>query len=59
MKIACLILDNNCFAYTNKCYNQVRDGAVDSVFIQMVPNIYMFDRKHDLIQYQEMDNVIY
>ena len=49
MKMACLILDSNSFAYTNKCYNQVRDGAVDSVFTQMLPNIYMFDRKHDLI----------
>ena len=59
MKIACLILDNTCFAYNNKCYKQVRGGTIGSSFTQILASIYMFDRRHDLIQWQEMDNAIY
>ena len=41
MKMARLILDNNCFAYDNKYYKQIRGGAMGSAFTQVLANIYM------------------
>ena len=43
MKMARLILDTNCFAYQSKYYKQVPGGAMDSVFTQVLANIYMLE----------------
>ncbi len=52
MKMARLILDNNCFAYNNKYYRQIRGGAMGSAFTQVLANIYMLEWEQELIQHQ-------
>jgi hypothetical protein len=59
MKMARLILDNNCFAYQDKYYKQIRGGAMGSAFTQVLANIYMYEWEQDLIQYQTSRNEIY
>jgi hypothetical protein len=59
MKTARLILDNNCFAYNNKYYKQIRGGAMGSAFTQVLANIYMLEWEQDLIQYQASHHEIY
>ena len=52
MKLARLVLDNNCFVCNNKYYKQIRGGAMGSTFTQVLANIYMYDWEQDLIKYQ-------
>ena len=59
MKLARLVLDNNCFVYNNKYYKQIRGGAMGSAFTQVLANIYMHDWEQDLIEYQARNNGIY
>jgi hypothetical protein len=59
MKMARLILDNNCFAYNNKYYKQIRGGAMGSAFTQVLANIYMLEWEQDLIQHQTIHHEIY
>ena len=50
MKMARLILDNNCFVDQKKYYKQTRGGAMGSAFTQVLANIYMLQRKQNLIK---------
>ena len=59
MKIARLVLDNNCFVYNNKYYKQIRGGAMGSAFTQVLANIYMYDWEQGLIEYQATHKGIY
>ena len=59
MKMARLILDNNCFAYENKYYQQIRGGAMGSSFTQVLANIYMYEWEQDLIHHQATHNAVY
>ena len=59
MRMARLILDNNCFVYQNKYYKQIRGGAMGSAFTQVLANIYMLQWEQNLIQYQETHQGIY
>ena len=59
MKMARLILDNNCFAYNKKYYRQIRGGAMGSAFTQVLANIYMLEWEQDLIQHQTTRHEIY
>ena len=59
MRMARLILYPNCFVYRNKYYQQVRDGAMGSVFARALANIYMLEWEQDLIQHQLAKNEIY
>ena len=52
MKMARLVLDNNCFVYNNKYYKQIRGGAMGSAFTQVLANIYMYYWEQDLVKYQ-------
>jgi hypothetical protein len=58
-KMARLILENNYFVYNDKCYKQIRGGAMGSAFTQVYANIYMLEWEQDLIQYQTSHNEIY
>ena len=59
MKVACLILDTNCFAFNHPCYKRIRGGVMGSAFTQVSANIYMFEWEQDLIQYQRSYHEIY
>ncbi|CAF3167240.1 unnamed protein product, partial [Rotaria sp. Silwood2] len=59
MKMARLILDNNCFAYNNKYYKQTRGGAMGSAFTQVLANIYMYEWEQDLLKHQALNKEIY
>jgi hypothetical protein len=59
MKMARFILDNNCFAYNNKYYKQIRGGAMGSAFTQVLANIYMLEWEEELIQHQKLHHEIY
>jgi hypothetical protein len=59
MKMARLILNNNCFAYNNKYYRQIRGGAMGSAFTQVLANIYMLEWEQDLIEHQILHHEIY
>ncbi|CAF4819413.1 unnamed protein product [Rotaria sp. Silwood2] len=59
IKMARLILDNNCFAYNNKYYKQIRGGATGSAFTQVLANIYMYEWEQDLIKHQALNKEIY
>ncbi|CAF3432854.1 unnamed protein product [Rotaria socialis] len=59
MKLARLVLDNNCFVYNNKYYKQSRGGAMGSAFTQVLANIYMYYWEQDLIKYTTDHRGIY
>ncbi|CAM4845187.1 unnamed protein product, partial [Rotaria magnacalcarata] len=59
MKLARLVLDNNCFVYNNKFYKQIRGGAMGSAFTQVLANIYMYCWEQDLIKYTTEHRGIY
>lgn len=42
-KMARLILENNYFVYNDKCYKQIRGGAMGSASTQVYANIYMLE----------------
>jgi hypothetical protein len=59
MKMARLILDNNCFVYNDKYYRQIRGGAMGSAFTQVLANIYMLEWEQDLIEHQKQYKGLY
>jgi hypothetical protein len=59
LRMARTILDNNCFAYKDKYYQQTQGGAMGSAFTQVLANIYMLEWEQDLIQHQHKHGEIY
>ena len=59
MKMACLVLDTNCFAFENKYYQQIRGGAMGSPFTMTLANIYMLEWEQSLIEHQKLHNELY
>lgn len=59
MKIARLILDTNTFVDNDKYYRQIRGGAMDSAFTQVLANIYMYQWEQDLIAHQAANSEIF
>jgi hypothetical protein len=59
MRMARLVLDNNCFVYKDKYYKQIHGGAMGSAFTQVLANIYMLEWEQDLINHQANNNEIY
>ncbi|CAF1110718.1 unnamed protein product, partial [Didymodactylos carnosus] len=59
LRMVRLILDTNCFAYSNTYYRQIRGGAVTSAFTQVLANISMLEWEQDLIQHQTEHGEIY
>ncbi|CAF2717694.1 unnamed protein product [Rotaria sp. Silwood2] len=59
IRLACVVLDTNCFVYGDKYYKQVRGGAMGSPFTMTLANIYMYEWEQTLIQYQQQRNELY
>ncbi|CAF3277738.1 unnamed protein product, partial [Rotaria sp. Silwood2] len=59
IRLACLVLDTNCFVFDNKYYKQIRGGAMGSPFTMTLANIYMYEWEQSLIQHQQERNELY
>ncbi|CAF4227569.1 unnamed protein product, partial [Rotaria sordida] len=59
IRLACLVLDTNCFVFDNKYYKQIRGGAMGSPFTMTLANIYMYEWEQSLIQHQQIRNELY
>ncbi|CAF1956582.1 unnamed protein product [Rotaria magnacalcarata] len=59
IRLACLVLETNCFVFDNKYYKQIRGGAMGSPFTMTLANIYMYEWEQSLIQYQQARNELY
>lgn len=59
IRLACLVLETNCFLYDNKYYKQIRGGAMGSPFTMILANIYMYEWEQSLIQHQFQRNELY
>ncbi|CAF0985688.1 unnamed protein product [Rotaria sordida] len=59
IRLACLVLDTNCFVFDNKYYKQIRGGAMGSPFTMTLANIYMYQWEQSLIQHQQIRNELY
>ncbi|CAF3753220.1 unnamed protein product [Rotaria sp. Silwood1] len=59
IRLACLVLDTNCFVFDNKYYKQIRGGAMESPFTMTLANIYMYEWEQSLIQHQQIRNELY
>jgi len=40
IRLACVVLEINCFVFDNKYYKQIRGGAMGSPFTMTLANIY-------------------
>lgn len=56
IRLACVVLDTNCFVYGNKYYKQIRGGAMGSPFTLSLANIYMYEWERTLFKYQQERN---
>ncbi|CAF4079492.1 unnamed protein product [Rotaria sp. Silwood2] len=59
IRLACVVLDTNCFVFDNKYYKQIRGGAMGSPFTTTLANIYMYEWEQHLIQYQQERHEVY
>jgi hypothetical protein len=59
IRLACIVLETNCFVYDNKYYKQIRGGAMGSPFTMTLANIYMYEWEQTLISYQQERNELY
>ncbi|CAF5003039.1 unnamed protein product, partial [Rotaria sp. Silwood1] len=59
IKLACVVLDTNTFAYKEKYYRQIKGGAMGSPFTMVLANIYMLEWEQKLIQHQNRHQEIY
>ncbi|CAF3332147.1 unnamed protein product [Rotaria sp. Silwood2] len=59
IRLACLVLDTNCFVFDNKYYKQIRSGAMGSPFTITLVNIYMYEWEQSLIEHQQQRNELY
>ncbi|CAF5120860.1 unnamed protein product [Rotaria sp. Silwood1] len=59
IKLACVVLDTNKFAYKEKYYRQIKGGAMGSPFTMVLANIYMLEWEQKLIQHQHRQHEIY
>ncbi|CAF5101377.1 unnamed protein product, partial [Rotaria sp. Silwood1] len=59
IRLACLVLDTNCFVFDNKYYKQIRGGAMGAPFTMTLANIYMYEWEQSLIQHQQIRNELY
>ncbi|CAF2168445.1 unnamed protein product, partial [Rotaria magnacalcarata] len=58
-RLARLVLDTNCFVYSNKYYQQIRGGAMGSPFTMTLANVYMWEWEQTLLEYQRSHNEMY
>ncbi|CAF1291530.1 unnamed protein product [Rotaria sp. Silwood1] len=59
IKLACVVLDTNTFAYKDKYYRQIKGGAMGSPFTMALANIYMLEWEQKLLQHQNRHHEIY
>ncbi len=59
IRLACVVLETNCFVYDKKYYKQIRGGAMGSPFTMTLANIYMYEWEQSLIQHQQERNELY
>ncbi|CAF4220059.1 unnamed protein product, partial [Rotaria sordida] len=59
IRLACLVLDTNCFVFDNKYYKQIRGGAMGSPFTMTLANVYMWEWEQTLLEYQRSHNEMY
>ena len=59
IRLACVVLEKNCFVFDHKYYKQIRGGAMGSPFTMTLANIYMYEWEQTLIQYQQERNELY
>ena len=59
IRLACIVLETNCFVFDNKYYKQIRGGAMGSPFTMTLANIYMYEWEQSLIQHQQQRNELY
>ncbi|CAF3070398.1 unnamed protein product [Rotaria sp. Silwood2] len=59
IRLACLVLETNCFVFDNKYYKKIRGGAMESPFTMTLANIYMYEWEQSLIQYEHQRNELY
>ncbi|CAF5088816.1 unnamed protein product, partial [Rotaria sp. Silwood1] len=59
IKLACVVLDTNTFAYKDKYYRQIKGGAMGSPFTMVLANIYMLEWEQKLLQHQHQHHEIY
>ncbi|CAF5053977.1 unnamed protein product, partial [Rotaria sp. Silwood1] len=59
IRLACVVLDTNCFVFDNKYYKQIRRDAMGSPFTMTLANIYMYEWEQLLIEHQQQRNELY
>ncbi|CAF1439059.1 unnamed protein product [Rotaria sordida] len=57
IRLACLILDTNCFVFDNKYYKQIRGGAMRSPFTMTSANIYIYIDDIFVTSNESIDNI--
>ena len=59
MRMARLVSDTNYFAYKDKHYLKIRDGAMGSALTMILAKVYMLEWKQFLVERQQASGELY